>query len=265
MLEVKDIFKTFHLDSNSENDKRALQGVSLTIKDNDFITVIGSNGSGKTTLLNSISGLFPVDSGSIILDGEDITKQKDYQRAKYVGRVFQDPMQGTIADMTLFENLSIASRRGRKQSPFQWALSSKERENFKDILRPLGLGLEERLDAPIGTFSGGQRQAVTLLMASMSHPKILLLDEHTAALDPKTAKTIMELTDKIVKESHTPTLMITHNMKDAIKYGNRLIMMDEGKIIFDCSGEEKKKLTIDELVKLFSSIGEVPDSMALSN
>ena len=265
MLEVKDIFKTFHLDNNPENDKHALQGVSLTIEDNDFISVIGSNGSGKTTLLNSISGLFPIDSGSIILDGEEITKQKDYQRAKYVGRVFQDPMQGTIADMTLFENLSIASRRGKKQSPFKWALASKERETFKDLLRPLGLGLEERLDAPIGTFSGGQRQAVTLLMASMSHPKILLLDEHTAALDPKTAKTIMELTDKIVKETHTPTLMITHNMKDAIKYGNRLIMMDEGKIIFDCRGEEKKKLTIADLVKLFSSISDVPDSVALSN
>jgi len=227
--------------------------------------VIGSNGSGKTTLLNIISGLYPVDSGSIILDEQDITKQKDYQRAKYVGRVFQDPMQGTIADMTLFENLSIASRRGRAQSPFKWALASSEREAFKDLLRPLGLGLEDRLDTPMGTFSGGQRQAVTLLMASMSHPKILLLDEHTAALDPKTAKTIMELTDRIVKETHTPTLMITHNMKDAIKYGNRLIMMDGGKIIFDCHGEEKEKLTIEDLVKLFSSIGEVPDSMILSN
>ena len=265
MLVVDNIYKTFHLDNNPENDKRALQGVSLTIGEGDFVTVIGSNGSGKTTLLNSISGLYPVDSGRIILDDQDITKKKDYQRAKYVGRVFQDPMQGTIADMTLFENLSIASRRAKKTSPFRWALSSNERERFKDLLRPLGLGLEDRLDTPMGTFSGGQRQAVTLLMASMSNPKILLLDEHTAALDPKTAKTIMKLTDKIIRETKTPALMITHNMKDAIKYGNRLIMMDGGKIIFDCRGEEKEKLTIEDLVKLFSSIGDVPDSTLLSN
>ena len=265
MLEVKNIHKTFHLDNNPENDKHALRGVSLTINEGDFITVIGSNGSGKTTLLNSISGIFPVDEGKILLDGQDITKKKDYQRAKYVGRVFQDPLQGTIADMSLFENLSIASRRGNKQSPFRWALSSHQREAFKELLKPLGLGLEDRLDVPVGTFSGGQRQAVTLLMASMSNPKILLLDEHTAALDPKTAKRIMELTDKIVKESNVPTLMITHNMKDAIKYGNRLIMMDGGKIIYEASGEEKEKLTIEDLVKLFSSIGEVPDSVVLSN
>ena len=265
MLRIDNIYKTFHLDNNPENDKHALQGVSLTIEEGDFITVIGSNGSGKTTLLNSISGIFPVDSGHIYLDDQDITKKKDYQRAQYVGRVFQDPMQGTIADMSLFENLSIASRRGAKQSPFRWALSSNQREAFKDLLRPLGLGLEDRLETPMGTFSGGQRQAVTLLMASMSHPKILLLDEHTAALDPKTAKTIMELTDKIISETKTPALMITHNMKDAIKYGNRLIMMDGGKIIYDCRGEEKAKLTIEDLIKLFSSIGEVPDTVLLSN
>lgn len=265
MLVVDNIYKTFHLDNNPENDKRALQGVSLTINEGDFITVIGSNGSGKTTLLNSISGIYPVDNGRILLDDQDISKKKDYQRAKYVGRVFQDPLQGTIADMSLFENLSIASRRGKKQSPFRWALSTNQRQMFKDLLKPLGLGLEDRLDVPVGTFSGGQRQAVTLLMASMSNPKILLLDEHTAALDPKTAKRIMELTDKIVKESKVPTLMITHNMKDAIKYGNRLIMMDGGKIIYEASGEEKQKLTIEVLVKLFSSIGEVPDSVVLSN
>lgn len=265
MLVIDNIYKTFHLDNNPENDKHALNGVSLTINDGDFISVIGSNGSGKTTLLNSISGLYLVDSGRITLDDIDITKKKDYQRAKYVGRVFQDPLQGTIADMTLFENLSIASRRGGSQSPFKWALSSNQRQNFKEILKPLGLGLEDRLDVPVGTFSGGQRQAVTLLMASMSSPKILLLDEHTAALDPKIAKRIMNLTDKIVKESNIPTLMITHNMKDAIKYGNRLIMMDGGKIIYECSGEEKQKLTIEDLVKLFSSIDEVPDSMILSN
>ena len=265
MLEVKDIHKTFHLDNNPDNDKHALQGVSLQIDEGDFISVIGSNGSGKTTLLNSIAGLFPIDSGHIYLEDQDITKKKDYQRAKYVGRVFQDPMQGTIAHMTLFENLSIASRRGQKQSPFKWALSKNKREEFKQLLKSLELGLEDRLDTPVGTFSGGQRQAITLLMASMSKPKILLLDEHTAALDPKTAKKIMEITDKIVNESKVPTLMITHNMKDAIKYGNRLIMMNEGKIIFECSGKDKEKLTVEDLVKLFSSIDEVPDSMLLSN
>ena len=265
MLVIDKIYKTFHLDNNPENDKRALQGVSLTINEGDFISVIGSNGSGKTTLLNSIAGLYPVDKGHIVLDDEDITKKKDYQRAKYVGRVFQDPLQGTIADMTLFENLSIASRRGSSQSPFRWALSSNQRQAFQELLKPLGLGLEDRLDVPVGTFSGGQRQAVTLLMASMSNPKVLLLDEHTAALDPKTAKRIMSLTNKIVKESKIPTLMITHNMKDAIKYGNRLIMMDGGKIIYECSGEEKEKLTIEDLVERFSSISEVPDSMLLSN
>ena len=265
MLEIKNIWKTFRPTPNPEDEKKALQGVSLTIHDDDFITVIGSNGSGKTTLLNIIAGaLFP-DEGQIILDGKNITKMSSVKRAAFIGRVFQDPRLGTIADISLFENLSIASRRGGKQSPIRWALTKKKREEFAALLAPLGLGLEKRLDAPMGAFSGGQRQSVTLLMASLNDPKLLLLDEHTAALDPKTAKTVMALTETIVNESHTPTLMITHNMKDAIQYGNRLIMMADGKIIFDASGEEKKKLTVSALLEKFQSASEeaLPDSAIL--
>ncbi len=262
MLEIKGLRKTFHLDDNPENDKRALQGVSLTLGENDFVTVIGSNGSGKTTLLNLIAGTFFPDEGSIVLNGLDITRMSGHKRAKYLGRVFQDPMVGTIADISLFENLSIASRRGKRQSPFRWALTRESRESFRALLAPLGLGLEDRLDAPMGTFSGGQRQSVTLLMATLSKPELLLLDEHTAALDPSTAKTVMQLTDSIVKESHIPTLMITHNMKDAIAYGNRLIMMDQGRIVFECSGEEKARLKPKDLIERFPS-AEIPDSLAL--
>ncbi len=265
MLELKNLTKTFRPTGNPEDDKKALRGVSLTIKDDDFITVIGSNGSGKTTLLNVIAGTVAPDEGELLLDGKDIAKMSAVKRAEYIGRVFQDPMMGTIADISLFENLSIASRRGEKQSPFRWALTKKKREEFASLLEPLGLGLEKRLDAAMGSFSGGQRQSVTLLMASMNHPRLLLLDEHTAALDPKTAKTVMELTDKIVQEQHIPTLMITHNMKDAIRYGNRLIMMAEGKIIFDVSGEAKTKLTVKDLIDKFQSSSEeaLPDSMLL--
>lgn len=252
MLECVNLKKTFHLDNNPDNDKKALQGVSLTIYDNDFISVIGGNGSGKTTLLNLIAGVHSPDEGHLILDGVDITDVPEYQRAKWIGRVFQDPMQGTIASISLFENLVLASNRGKKVSPFKWALTKEKKAEFADLLRPLNLGLENRLDAKIGTFSGGQRQSVTLLMATMSTPKLLLLDEHTAALDPKTAKTVMELTEKIVKANHIPTLMITHNMKDAIRYGNRLIMMNEGKIVFDCEDGEKEKLTIDDLIGKFT-------------
>jgi putative tryptophan/tyrosine transport system ATP-binding protein len=266
MLQCQNLYKTFHPDNNPLNDKKALQGVSLTIGDDDFIAVIGGNGSGKTTLLNCIAGVHRPDKGSMILDGINLRDYKEHQRAKWIGRVFQDPMQGTIADISLFENLALAAKRAEKPSPFRWALSKKKKEEFVALLKPLGLGLEDRLDAKIGSFSGGQRQSVTLLMATLAKPKLLLLDEHTAALDPKTAKTVMELTDKIVKENHIPTLMITHNMKDAIKYGNRLIMMNAGKIIYEAAGKEKQKLTVEDLVAKFQKAGDedLPDAMVLS-
>ena len=262
MLEVRNLYKTFHLDDNPLNDKRALNGVDLTIDDGDFITVIGSNGSGKTTLLNLIAGVKTPDAGEILLNGKDISRLPVHKRAKYIGRVFQDPMVGTIADISLFENLSIASRRGSRQSPFRWALTRESEAQFKKLLAPLGLGLENRLNAPMGTFSGGQRQSVTLLMATLARPELLLLDEHTAALDPATARTVMELTSQIVQDSKIPTLMITHNMKDAIHYGNRLIMMDAGKIVFEARGEEKARLTVATLLEKFPS-AEVPDSALL--
>ena len=263
MLEIKNLHKTFRPDSNPEHNKTVLRGIDLTINDNDFITVIGSNGSGKTTLLNVIAGVYMPDEGTTALDGRDITKLPVEKRAKFIGRVFQDPHIGTIADLSLFENLSIASRRGQKQSPFRWALTKKNEEAFQKLLEPLGLGLENRMMDPMGSFSGGQRQSVTLLMAALSVPKLLLLDEHTAALDPGTAKKVMELTDTIVRDMKVPTLMITHNMKDAIKYGNRLIMMSEGKIIFSVEGEEKKKLTVNDLIGKFTSLESVPDSAVL--
>ncbi len=265
MLEIKNLHKTFHQDNNPANDRYVLRGINFTMGDEDFVSVIGSNGSGKTTLLNLITGTFPADEGQIILNGQDITHDSVMKRSAHIGRVFQDPMLGTIADISLFENLSIASRRGKKNSPFRWALTKQKKKEFEEILKPLGLGLEDRLDAPMGLFSGGQRQSVTLLMACLNKPDLLLLDEHTAALDPKTAKIVMERTEQIVTERHIPTLMITHNMKDAIKYGNRLIMMSNGNIIFDCSGEEKKKLTVKDLLDRFQSSSEedIPDSMVL--
>lgn len=267
MLKLYNVSKTFKLDSNPLNDKKALQNVSLTLKDGDFVTIIGGNGSGKTTLLNVIAGVYIPDNGTIIIDDENVTNLKEYQRAKYIGRVFQDPMLGTIADMTLIENLSLASRRGKHQN-LAWAMTKKNSDKYIELLETLDLGLETRLNARMRTFSGGQRQSITLLMATMNEPSVLLLDEHTAALDPKTAKNVMAKTDEIVKKMKITTLMITHNMKDAIKYGNRLIMMSEGHIIFEASGKEKEKLTVEELIKKFNKASgddELPDTMILSD
>lgn len=261
MLTIEHIHKTFRIDDNPENDKHVLKGVDLVLKEGDFVSLIGSNGSGKTTLLNCIAGVHVPDEGKILLNERDITRLPIHKRAAYIGRVFQDPMMGTIADISLFENLSIASRRGKKQSPIRWALTKDAKEQFRELLKPLGLGLEDRLDSPMGAFSGGQRQSVTLLMATLSRPEILLLDEHTAALDPTTARKVMELTDRIVKDSKIPTLMVTHNMKDAIKYGNRLIMMNQGQIVYDVSGEEKAALHSKDLVERFASF--LPDSALL--
>lgn len=265
MLKISNVFKTFKIDNNPLNDKKAIQGVSLQIDNNDFVTVIGGNGSGKSTLLNLIVGSIKQDSGEIFLDNEKLNELKQFKRAKNIGIVFQDPMIGTIPEMTLLENLSLSFNRGKKLS-LKWALSKSKREIFKKMLISLDLGLEDRLDSRVSTFSGGQRQAITLLMASMNNPKLLLLDEHTAALDPKTAKKIMSLTQEIVNELKVPTIMITHNMKDAIKFGNRLIMMSEGKIVFESSGKAKEKLTPEELMEKFSTLSgqELPDTIILS-
>ncbi len=249
MLELKNITKTFN--AGTVNEKIALNGLSLTLNDGDFVTVIGGNGAGKSTMLNAIAGVWRPDSGSVVIDGVDVTHMPEYKRAKFLGRVFQDPMMGTAANMQIDENLAIASRRGKRHS-LKWGVTAKEREEFKALLQGLDLGLEDRLTSKVGLLSGGQRQAITLLMASLNTPKLLLLDEHTAALDPKTAARVLEITDEIVKKSNLTTLMITHNMKDAIKHGNRLIMLHEGRVIVDVSGEEKAKLTVEELIDMFS-------------
>ena len=251
MLEVKGLYKTFN--PGSVNEKKALNGIDLTLNEGDFVTVIGGNGAGKSTMLNMIAGVYPVDSGTITIDGINVTKLSEHRRAKYIGRVFQDPRMGTAGDMWLEENLAIANRRGKFRG-LNWAISGKERKEFKEMLAKLDLGLENRLTTKVGLLSGGQRQAVTLLMAVMNHPKLLLLDEHTAALDPKTAKNVLELSDKFIEENHLTALMVTHNMRDAIAHGNRLIMMNEGKIILDVSGEEKKNLTVEELLEEFAKL-----------
>ena len=249
MLKITNLHKTFN--AGTVNAKKALNGLTLTINDGDFVTVIGGNGAGKSTMLNAISGVFLPDEGSIEIDGVDVTRVPEYKRAKYLGRVFQDPMKGTAPDMEIAENLSIAARRGTRRR-LVWGLPKKERESYKAVLAKLELGLEDRLSSKVGLLSGGQRQAVTLLMATLKKPKLLLLDEHTAALDPKTAAKVLEITEKIVKENNLTTLMITHNMRDAIRYGNRLIMMHEGRVIVDVSGEEKKNLTVEYLLELFT-------------
>ena len=251
MLELKSIAKTFN--PGTINEKKALQELSLHLKPGDFVTVIGGNGAGKSTMLNAVAGVWPVDSGSILIDGIDITGQPEHKRASYIGRVFQDPMMGTAPNMQLEENLALALRRGKRRG-LRWGVTAAEREEYRERLKGLGLGLEDRLTVKVGLLSGGQRQALTLLMASLQKPKLLLLDEHTAALDPATAAKVLELSDKIVNEDKLTTLMITHNMKDAIKHGNRLIMMNEGKIILDVEGAEKKKLTKRDLMDKFAEI-----------
>lgn len=262
MLEIKNVHKTFN--PGTINEKKALKGLDLVLNEGDFVTVIGGNGAGKSTMLNMIAGVYPVDCGSIIVDGIDVTKLPEHKRAKYIGRVFQDPMTGTAADMQIIENLALASRRGnfRGLGP---GVKHKEKEEYKELLASLDLGLEDRLTSRVGLLSGGQRQAITLLMATLKKPKLLLLDEHTAALDPKTAKKVLELTEKIVAKDNLTTIMITHNMKDAIAIGNRLIMMNDGKIIYDVSGEEKKALTTADLLAKFkvSSGGELDNDRML--
>lgn len=248
MLHVDNIFKTFF--PGTINEKKALQGLSLHLEPGDFVTVIGGNGAGKSTMLNAIAGVFPIDKGSIIIDGEDITKKPEHKRAKYIGRVFQDPMLGTAAGMQIEENLSIAARRGERPG-FAWSLPEEQHNRFYELLKELDLGLEDRMTAKVGLLSGGQRQALTLLMATLKKPKLLLLDEHTAALDPKTAAKVLDLTEKIVTRDNLTTLMITHNMRDALRYGNRLIMLHNGRVIIDVNGEDKKHLEIPDLLEMF--------------
>ena len=248
LLKITNLHKTFN--PGTVNEKKALNGLELTLADGDFVTVIGGNGAGKSTMLNAIAGVWKPDCGTIEIDGTDVTNMPEHKRASYLGRVFQDPMKGTAPDMEIAENLSIAARRGTKRK-LVWGIRKAEREQYKELLATLELGLEHRLSTKVGLLSGGQRQAVTLLMATLNRPKLLLLDEHTAALDPKTAAKVLELTDKLVSESKLTTLMVTHNMQDAISHGNRLIMMHEGNIVVDVSGEEKKKLTIPQLLNLF--------------
>ena len=249
MLDLKNVSKTFP--PGTVNARTALNDLTLHLDEGDFVTVIGGNGAGKSTLLNAIAGTFAVDCGSIAIGGQDVTRLPEYKRAALIGRVFQDPMLGTAATMQIEENLALAARRGQTRG-LKWGITKAEREKYRALLQPLDLGLEDRLTAKVGLLSGGQRQALTLLMASLQQPKLLLLDEHTAALDPKTAAKVLALSDQIVAENHLTTLMITHNMKDAIRHGNRLLMMSAGKVILDISGEEKRKLTVEDLLHRFS-------------
>ncbi len=253
MLEIKDVHKTFN--AGTINEKVALDGVNLNLNPGDFVTIIGGNGAGKSTTLNAIAGVWPIDQGQIIIDGTDISGLSEHKRAAYLGRVFQDPMVGTAATMSIEENMAIAARRGQKRG-FGWGITKQERDDFREKLKELDLGLEDRLSSRVGLLSGGQRQAVTLLMATLKHPKLLLLDEHTAALDPKTAAKVLGLSDKLIQENNLTAMMVTHNMKDAIAHGNRLIMMHEGKIIYDVSGEEKKNLHVSDLLAKFEEVSD---------
>ena len=264
MLNISQISKTFN--PGTVNEKQALRGVSLTLRDGDFCTVIGGNGAGKSTMLNAVAGTWTVDGGSISIGGVDVTHLPEYKRAPYIGRVFQDPMLGTAPTMQILENLALAARRGQRRG-LRWGVTKAEKEQYQEMLKNLDLGLEDRLTSKVGLLSGGQRQALTLLMASLKKPKLLLLDEHTAALDPKTAAKVLELSDRIVAESGLTTMMVTHNMKDAIQHGNRLIMMYDGRIVIDVSGEEKKKLTVSQLLELFNKVSgsdEADDKLLLS-
>ena len=248
MLEIKHVYKTFF--PGTINEKVALKDLSLTIDDGEFVTVIGGNGAGKSTMLNIVAGSIMVDSGEILIDGQDISKLPEYKRASFLGRVFQDPMMGTAPTMQIDENLAIAARRGQHRG-LAWGINKHERQEYRELLKEFELGLEDRLSSKVGLLSGGQRQALTLLMATLKKPKLLLLDEHTAALDPKTANKVLELSEKIINEHQLTTLMITHNMRDAIKYGNRLIMMNDGEIVLDIKGEKKKQLTVEKLLNAF--------------
>ncbi len=264
MLEIKNVYKTFN--AGTVNEKRALKHLNLSVADGEFVTVIGGNGAGKSTMLNAITGALAVDYGSITIDGVDVTHLSEHKRAKYIGRVFQDPMMGTAATMQIEENLALAARRGKPRT-LRGGITKAEREGYKQQLATLGLGLEDRMTAKVGLLSGGQRQALTLLMSTLQKPKLLLLDEHTAALDPKTAAKVLETTQRIVEENRLTTIMITHNMRDAIAYGNRLIMMYDGHVVVDVSGDEKKKLTVDQLLSLFSQASgsdEVNDKLLLA-
>ena len=264
MLKIENVYKTFN--AGTVNEKVALQGLNLHLKEGDFVTVIGGNGAGKSTMLNAVTGVFGVDSGNVLIDGVDVTHLPEFKRAKYIGRVFQDPMMGTAATMQIEENLALAARRGKPRT-LRIGITKAEREEYREKLKILDLGLEDRMTAKVGLLSGGQRQALTLLMATLQKPKLLLLDEHTAALDPKTAAKVLDATQKIVEKDHLTTLMITHNMRDAIAYGDRLIMMYNGKIVVDVSGPEKKQLTVEQLLNLFSQASgsdEVDDKLVLS-
>ena len=258
MLQLTNITKTFNPGTITE--KRALRGIDLQIEDGDFITVIGGNGAGKSTLLNLIAGVHYTDTGSIVLDDMDLTGKPEHVRAKYLGRVFQDPMMGTAANMSIEENLAMAMRRGKRRG-LAWHIKNEERDLYREKLALLDLGLDKRMQAKVGLLSGGQRQALTLLMSCLQKPKLLLLDEHTAALDPKTAKKVLELTEEFVTQDKLTTFMVTHNMKDAIRYGNRLIMMMDGKVVYDVRGEEKKNLTVEDLLAKFSVSGVVSDKL----
>ena len=248
MLKLENIHKTFH--AGTVNQKIALDGLSLTLNDGDFVTVIGGNGAGKSTLLNTIAGTFPVDSGTITIDGEDITDLSEEKRARFLGRVFQDPMMGTAANMQIEENLALAARRGKKRT-LRWGVTKAEREEYHEKLKSFGLGLEDRMTAKVGLLSGGQRQALTLMMATMNPPKLLLLDEHTAALDPGAAEKVLNITRRIVEEENLTCLMVTHNMESALALGNRTLMMDDGRIVFDVKGEERSRMTVPDLLEKF--------------
>lgn len=251
MLRIEDVYKTFN--AGTINEKKALCGVNLTLEEGEFVTVIGGNGAGKSTTLNAVAGVWPVDSGRIYIGGDDVTRLSEYKRAKYLGRVFQDPMTGTATTMSIEENMAIAARRGKARR-LTWGITKAERDTYREMLKTLNLGLEDRLTSKVGLLSGGQRQAITLLMASIQKPKLLLLDEHTAALDPKTAAKVLEISDKIIAENHLTAMIVTHNMRDAIAHGNRLIMMHEGKVILNIAGEEKKKLTVEDLLHQFERV-----------